>query len=192
LVGPGAAASPRFVIGATDPLLGGNTGTGLPVTDNFPEYFDQVGVPGGDPRFLYSNWNNGLNFIDAPNLQGAGLWLSFQTKLVGVYAGDENNPVYLTDAFNDPEFTLNWLWVQQTATGGSSTFDTASFNPNDLGTASFLGYGDISTDILSGLIDADLNSLTSQTPIAPALPLFATGIGALGLLGWRRKRKAQA
>jgi len=25
-----------------------------------------------------------------------------------------------------------------------------------------------------------------------ALPLFATGIGGLGLLGWRRKRKAQA
>jgi hypothetical protein len=25
-----------------------------------------------------------------------------------------------------------------------------------------------------------------------ALPLFATGIGALDLLGWRRKRKAQA
>jgi hypothetical protein len=25
-----------------------------------------------------------------------------------------------------------------------------------------------------------------------ALPLFATGLGGLGLLGWRRKRKAQA
>jgi hypothetical protein len=30
------------------------------------------------------------------------------------------------------------------------------------------------------------------TPIPAALPLFATGIGGLGLLGWRRKRKAQA
>jgi len=28
------------------------------------------------------------------------------------------------------------------------------------------------------------------TPIPPALPLFATGLSALGLLGWRRKRKA--
>ena len=27
------------------------------------------------------------------------------------------------------------------------------------------------------------------TPIPPALPLFATGLGALGLLGWRRNRK---
>ena len=30
------------------------------------------------------------------------------------------------------------------------------------------------------------------TPIPTALPLFATGLGALGLLGWRRKRKAAA
>ena len=27
------------------------------------------------------------------------------------------------------------------------------------------------------------------TPIPAALPLFATGLGALGLIGWRRKRK---
>jgi hypothetical protein len=30
------------------------------------------------------------------------------------------------------------------------------------------------------------------TPLPAALPLFATGIGGLGFLGWRRKRKAQA
>ena len=29
-------------------------------------------------------------------------------------------------------------------------------------------------------------------PLPGALPLFATGLGALGLLGWRRKRKAHA
>jgi hypothetical protein len=31
---------------------------------------------------------------------------------------------------------------------------------------------------------------TGATPLPAALPLFATGLGALGLLGWRRKRKA--
>ena len=30
----------------------------------------------------------------------------------------------------------------------------------------------------------------NPTPLPAALPLFATGLGALGLLGWRRKRKA--
>ena len=36
-------------------------------------------------------------------------------------------------------------------------------------------------------------TITEQvTPIPAALPLFATGLGGLGVLGWRRKRKAQA
>jgi len=30
------------------------------------------------------------------------------------------------------------------------------------------------------------------TPLPGALPLFATGLGVLGLLGWRRKRKVAA
>jgi hypothetical protein len=32
---------------------------------------------------------------------------------------------------------------------------------------------------------------TSATPLPAALPLFAGGLGALGLLGWRRKRKTR-
>ena len=33
---------------------------------------------------------------------------------------------------------------------------------------------------------------TSATPLPLTLPLFTTGLGALGLLGWRRKRKSGA
>ena len=36
------------------------------------------------------------------------------------------------------------------------------------------------------------NVSVSGTPLPAALPLFATGLGALGLLGWRRKRKNAA
>jgi hypothetical protein len=32
-------------------------------------------------------------------------------------------------------------------------------------------------------------SPVSATPLPAALPLFATGLGAMGLFGWRRKRK---
>ncbi len=39
----------------------------------------------------------------------------------------------------------------------------------------------------------NINSVSSAaTPLPAALPLFATGLGALGLFGWRRKRKPSA
>jgi hypothetical protein len=40
-----------------------------------------------------------------------------------------------------------------------------------------------------GLPGAWATSVSSATPIPAALPLFAGGLGVLGLLGWRRKRK---
>jgi hypothetical protein len=38
-------------------------------------------------------------------------------------------------------------------------------------------------------LDAVLTVSQVATPLPAALPLFATGLGAMGLLGWRRKRK---
>jgi hypothetical protein len=36
------------------------------------------------------------------------------------------------------------------------------------------------------------NTSVDPTPLPAALPLFATGLGALALLGWRRKRSARS
>jgi hypothetical protein len=41
-------------------------------------------------------------------------------------------------------------------------------------------------------IESQIADATATTPLPATLPLFATGIGGLGLLGWRRKRKTQA
>jgi len=44
-------------------------------------------------------------------------------------------------------------------------------------------------------LDAGLDNVDVElaaTPLPATLPLFASGLGALGLLGWRRKRKAAA
>jgi hypothetical protein len=43
-----------------------------------------------------------------------------------------------------------------------------------------------------GAIDTPIAFSATLTPLPAALPLFATGLGAVGLLGWRRKRKAAA
>jgi hypothetical protein len=69
--------------------------------------------------------------------------------------------------------------------------DALDVNPDPL-SSSGLGFtGEFpgtSYDFTSG----DAVIATNTTPIPPALPLFAAGLGAMGLLGWRRKRKAQA
>jgi len=52
----------------------------------------------------------------------------------------------------------------------------------------------IGTDIVGGTPAPTFNLAFSlegdPTPLPSALPLFASGLGALGLLGWRRKKKA--
>jgi hypothetical protein len=44
----------------------------------------------------------------------------------------------------------------------------------------------IEANYVIGLID------TAETPLPPTLPVFASGLGMLGLLGWRSRRKAKA
>ena len=50
------------------------------------------------------------------------------------------------------------------------------------------------TGACTPLIQGELTKVnTSPVPVPAALPLLATGLGALGVIGWRRKRKlAQA
>ena len=64
-------------------------------------------------------------------------------------------------------------------------FGTGSANGGDPNTLYF-------TDGINGEADGLFGAIQSETPLPAALPLFATGLGALGLFGWRRKRKAKA
>ena len=61
--------------------------------------------------------------------------------------------------------------------GGTFVFDTSATTNNW-----FLSATDRGSDL----------GTWSETPLPAALPLFATGLGGLGLLGWRRKRKVKA
>lgn len=54
---------------------------------------------------------------------------------------------------------------------------------------SHTGLREASSGFVDSIIVSDSLS-TSAVPLPAALPLFATGLGAFGLLGWRRKRKA--
>jgi hypothetical protein len=52
--------------------------------------------------------------------------------------------------------------------------------------------GPIPANLRTGMSVIGIDPPTSVTPVPAALPLFATGLGLLGLLGWHRKRKTSA
>jgi hypothetical protein len=56
------------------------------------------------------------------------------------------------------------------------------------------GYDNFLVNLATGAFVGTNNPpiFTLTTPLPAALPFFATGLGGLGLLGWRRKRKTQA
>jgi hypothetical protein len=62
--------------------------------------------------------------------------------------------------------------------------------------APYVDSSGIAFDVFSGgdptvLVTSSSGTLT-PTPLPAALPLFAGGLGAMGLFGWRRKRKTKA
>jgi hypothetical protein len=72
-------------------------------------------------------------------------------------------------------------------TGGTGLFAGATGNAKATGTITQTS--PTTESITNGSYTGTLEVVT---PLPAALPLFATGLGALGLLGWRRKRKAAA
>jgi hypothetical protein len=67
-------------------------------------------------------------------------------------------------------------------------------DPSGIGTTTLNGINDLNQ--LVGFYVANENTIglladPTVTPLPASFPLFATGLGALGLLGWRRKRKAR-
>ena len=73
-----------------------------------------------------------------------------------------------------------------TAEGGTVALAEAAFI---FGLENGEAYANIHDTTFPG---GEIRGWLEPTPLPAALPLFATGLGAMGLLGWRRKRKAQA
>jgi hypothetical protein len=85
--------------------------------------------------------------------------------------------------------TLDFFGLQNGSdTKGSSTFAYTMNGRNNIWfTAVGESFGASSPPSITNTTISLVS--TPLTPLPAALPLFATGLGALGLLGWRRKRK---
>ena len=120
---------------------------------------------------------------------GTTYTLSF---LAGNYPYNTNQPTIVVNiGGNSYSFTLpsttsaSGVWDSETITFIATTASTliafsGSGSPEG-GSTSYLGLDNVS-----------LSDPPSPVPLPATLPLFATGLAGLGLLGWRRKKKALA
>jgi len=103
-------------------------------------------------------------------------------------AGFANNNVYTSNGvpyFNSVDFTV-------TGNDGQTYYVLVDPFPGSLGTIDICSSPSGCTVGQGNIYSADDITITAETPLPAALPLFAGGLGALGLFGWRRKRKAAA
>jgi hypothetical protein len=96
---------------------------------------------------------------------------------------------------NNIEFSIPNSYFEGGLTGLSNTTYAQAGDIITLRLSQSLGYsvagGSAFYDVNTRLGEVTLVDVPA-TPLPAALPLFATGLGALGLLGWRKKRKAQS
>jgi hypothetical protein len=149
------------------------------------------GYPAGivsSPNVAVNNFGNAASFssvsglLNLSSLYATAAWNDNMDLLIeGLRGGNVLDSISTSINTSGPTFLLlNWLNID------TVTFQTSGgvANPN------FCCGGDVqgSRQFALDNVSVELN----PTPLPAALPLFATGLGALGLIGWRRKRKQAA
>ena len=123
---------------------------------------------------LSSSWI-GAN-SSAPSVYGLNLFSASSTEITVVFP------------------TAQWLFqnfdgqISRTVYGSANTLGVDDLNVDNTGVNS---YSLIPASTTGGYIFGSVAN-PSATPLPAGLPLFTTGLGVLGLLGWRRKRRAVA
>ena len=128
---------------------------------------------------LYYTVNSSLYTLDTKN--GAATLVG--TSSLGLFGPTvfEHGTIYAGAAGPSAIYTLS-------GSDGSGTFvaDVSGADTNFWGLAPYRGRPPVSEFPIFA------TASVSEVPIPAALPLFATGLGVLGLFGWSRKKKAQA
>ena len=95
--------------------------------------------------------------------------------------------MYAADSASNNTFAMLFLEFSSPLDGSPGLVPLVAIDGYNLpGNCDFGGCSNYFGSSTTGGVEA------ASTPVPAALPLFATGLGALGLLGWRRKRKNAA
>jgi hypothetical protein len=191
LVGGGGAFTGQFVF--DEALLPGGSLSGL----TFSFAWNQ-GAFNGSPDFVFSKSLNigglggGASYIEAltvPDLM-AGKRLTYDWIAQGILVMRYGPLISAQNYGPNTRFSISFdadkhviAWSGIASNGGMA--DPYTNNGID----GYTGFGLNSQSLSPGTWTGGPSSVAA-VPLPAALPLFATGLGVMGLLGWRRKRKA--
>lgn len=172
-----ASDTQRWKYAVTTPLtgaVGSSTSTGLYAIGTVGAATDYHGTPqyytSANGKVVMSNVNN--DPITAPYSNNPGDYFR------------EGQAVQY-----DPNSLANMLSAA-TFSVGTGYVDYSIVDDGLLGDTFYLSWAmTCANDIIQGQVLLTGNSLTGTTPLPGALPMFSAGLGAMGMLSWRKKRK---
>ncbi len=151
----------------------------------FASIYDQINITGGSGAFLDAG-QLGVNIASGNFVVGVNCNPCTDETPTGSF-----NESFSVNAAPAQNFVIDWSWSSNYYTD----FLTLSIADGLLeigGYAVTLHITPLSLSSDGGPVPFSLTADITPTPLPAALPLFATGLGGLGLLGWRRKRKNAA
>ena len=195
---PANASSVLFNQGpsAIDPynVVGSTINNGFRVTDDFVLASPSTVTGVAFPAWSFAGALQSVDWaITTLALGGTTLASGTATSFTTVLTANPNGQGFnvFTETFSISSLPLAagtyWLQLSNAIESGTRfVFWDAAFIP--AGNAVNNSAGDLATTMTFQILGSD----AATTPLPATLPLFATGLGALGLLGWRRKKKAAA
>jgi hypothetical protein len=191
-VQPNIASASTFILDTGTPQ-----GTTFPILNSIDWYAAEFSATAGETITQLSAYLN-------PNIGGQGTAFTFAIYSSTGFIGGRNltaeysvGATFESSGWNSA--AANWAvpttgdyWVVLEMS--SSALDLVTETSDTTGTVPALAFADAtsSSHIFSTETADPFGIEVTATPLPAALPLFASGFGALGLLGWRRKRKALA
>jgi hypothetical protein len=150
----------------------------------YTSYTDHTGDSAGLMLFVDAEAGGARFWYEAPSLAASTTYTFtyWATAADGFSLADIEVLLNGTPIDTGNQLTTVGLWVQYTDSFTTGVAGAYTLAMTDLNGQSF--GNDLTVD--------DISLTTSATPLPAALPLFASGLGAMGLFGWRRKRKVAA